>query len=123
MDLDEYQNTALTFAAYTQSDYPFLALGEEAGEVLGKLAKYNRKHNCPTHIAINRTKPAQLGIARSVENDLHDDLVKELGDVLWQLSACAHELGVDLSLVAKRNLAKLGSRAARGTIVGEGDDR
>ena len=103
-----YQEQAREFAAYGDSPehwgvklYPFLALAEEAGEVVGKIAKAMRKGA-----------------------DLPEDAVAlELGDVLWQLSACADELGLSLDDIALRNLSKLGDRAGRGVIVGEGDNR
>ena len=47
----------------------------------------------------------------------------ELGDVLWQVAACANEIGYTLREIADLNLAKLGDRADRGVIVGEGDAR
>lgn len=41
-------------------------------------------------------------------------LSKELGDVLWYLSAIATELGLSLSDVAGQNIAKLRKRYPRG---------
>ncbi len=108
MTLYEYQQKAGKFAAYGANPchrgvalYPFLALAEEAGEVCGKIAKATRKAE-----PMDRTAVAL-----------------ELGDVLWQVAACAHEIGFDLDQIATMNLAKLGDRAQRGMIVGEGDDR
>lgn len=119
MNLNEYQSKAMKFAKYTHCDYPFLALSEEAGEVSGKLAKYMRKNN--------RTLPAAIsgahyghGVASAT---LKTVLKKELGDVLWQLQACAYELGFSLEEIARDNLDKLSDRDSRGVIVGEGDDR
>ena len=108
MNLDDYQGRARKFAAYESAPghhgvnlYPFLALAEEAGETAGKVAKALRKGE-----AIDRGAVAM-----------------ELGDVLWQVAACAGELGYTLSEIAALNLAKLGDRSDRGVIVGEGDDR
>lgn len=39
-----------------------------------------------------------------------EDLVKELGDVLWYIAETATGLGVDLSEVARKNLEKLHKR-------------
>ena len=108
VSMDWYQAEARRFSQYSQSPeyggirlYPFFALSEEAGEVAGKVAKALRK-----------------GV------DLPEDaLALELGDVLWQVAACANELGLSLSDIADRNLAKLEGREKRGVIVGEGDDR
>ena len=108
MSLDGYQDKAQEHAAYKASPahdgvslYPFLALNEEAGEVTGKVAKAMRKGG-----------PIDAGA-----------VAMELGDVLWQVAACAGELGYTLSEIATMNLAKLGDRADRGVIVGEGDAR
>ena len=118
MDLNKYQEQAIQYAAYNDSEYAFLALSEEVGEVLGKLAKHVRKNGKSVGIS--------LVYARSNINEgskLKEDLIKELGDVLWQLQACCHELGTDLNTIAQLNLEKLSGRSERGTIVGEGDDR
>ena len=119
MNANEYQTRAMKFAKYKHTDYPFLALGEEAGEVLGKLAKYVRKNEVTLGRGIEEAK---FGFG-SKGYELHSDLVKELGDVLWQVSACCAELGTELETVMKVNLAKLGDRGERGVIVGEGDNR
>ena len=37
----------------------------------------------------------------------HNDLVKEIGDVLWFVSQLATQMDIDLSEVAEINLAKL----------------
>jgi len=104
MDMNEYQDKAYAFAKYKNSLYPFMALGEEAGEVLGKLAKALRK----------------TGDWREADKE---EVKKELGDVLWQLSACAMELGFTLEDIAVTNINKLSDRQDRGVIVGEGDNR
>lgn len=97
-----YQEAAMKFAVYPAgSMYPFFALGEETGEVQGKIAK-----------AIRKGVPFPL-----------DDLELELGDVAWQLAACCNELNLDLGVVMQKNLAKLTDRANRQVIVGEGDHR
>lgn len=119
MRANEYQRKARVYAKYGRDDYPFLALGEEAGEVLGKLAKYVRKNNVSLSGAI---EDAHLGIGGK-GFELYADLVKELGDVLWQVSACCNELGVDLEHVMQANLSKLDGRFVRGTLVGAGDER
>lgn len=52
-----------------------------------------------------------------------DELVKELGDVFFYLAALSTYLGVDLSMVAEANLAKLQDRQVRGVLQGSGDNR
>lgn len=118
MQLNEYQQKAIQFAAYENPEYCFMALCEEVGEVMGKLAKFNRKTGCSFNKTIENVNKAPI-----TTGELKADLVKELGDVLWQLSACCHEIGVSLNEVAYTNIAKLAARQANGTIVGEGDNR
>jgi len=50
-------------------------------------------------------------------------LKKELGDVLWYLSAIASDLDISLEDVARTNLKKLESRLIRNKIRGTGDNR
>lgn len=119
MTLNEYQKLAMATAIYTKRSYPFLALAEEAGEVMGKIAKYVRKNDTDMELALGF---AEVSLGESGEK-LHDDLVKELGDVLWQVQACANELGVSLEALARNNLYKLGGRQERGTLEGSGDER
>jgi len=126
MRLNDYQQQAIAFAKYNHLSYPFLALGEEAGEVLGKLAKHVRKNSVTLETAIeDAARPTDLtGTAYHPQAiELHDSLRSELGDVLWQLQACCSALGMKLEDVAQDNLLKLAGREARGTIVGNGDVR
>jgi NTP pyrophosphatase (non-canonical NTP hydrolase) len=52
-----------------------------------------------------------------------EDLKKELGDILWYLSAVATDLGIDLDDVATTNYEKLKSRQERNVLQGSGDNR
>lgn len=107
MNFDDYQDKASSYAAYKHEIYPFFGLAEEAGEVLGKMAKYIRKY----------------GLYNAYEEVEIPGLLDELGDTLWQLSECCTVMGYSLEFVAERNLRKLEQRNAAGTIVGEGDNR
>lgn len=107
MNLNDYQQAAMKTAAYPAKyrvTYPLLALNEEVGEMTGIFAKATRKNRDLTDEEMARAK-------------------KELGDVLWNVAALADGLGMTLEDVAQTNLDKLADRAARGVIVGEGDDR
>ena len=58
------------------------------------------------------------------EYDLYvKNLTKELGDVLWYISAIASDLDINLETVAQMNVAKLNSRKNRNEIGGSGDNR
>jgi NTP pyrophosphatase (non-canonical NTP hydrolase) len=50
-------------------------------------------------------------------------LTLELGDVLWYMAELCTQLGISLEDVAARNIEKLRGRQARGTLLGDGDDR
>ncbi len=82
-----------------------LGLTGEAGEAADKFKK------------IIRDKGGAIG------DEDRDEIVKELGDVMWYVSAIACYLDMPLEEVAKKNLAKLESRRKRNKLHGEGDER
>lgn len=86
-------------------NYTLLGLGNEAGEVLGKLKKMYRDDG---------------GV---LTHERQEAMTDELGDVLWYFARACEELGIDPDNVAYRNIAKLRDRAARGTLQGSGDQR
>lgn len=110
MQLKEYQEKALNTwnppERIKELDISYLALGlgNEAGEVQGKVKKLLRGD-------YNLTKDMQKAIQQ------------ELGDVLWYLSTLAHEFGISLDDIAQDNLNKLADRKERGVIQGNGDTR
>lgn len=109
MTLNEYQKGAMSTAIFKEEHkyvYPALKLAGEAGEVAEKVGKVLRDKGG------NFTDPF-----------VKDDLVKELGDVLWYIAALAKSLDVTLETVAQINLTKLASRAERNLIHGSGDNR
>ena len=97
-EFSEYQQRAYGYARYKSAHYPYIALGEECGEVQGLVAKSLRKH----------------GNLSGVPKDL---MAKELGDVLWNVAAIATEMSLDLSHIAEDNIKKLENRLIEGTIV------
>jgi len=109
MDFATYQERCRSTARYPQVGsnpiYPTLGLCGEAGEVADKVKK------------VVRDRDGQFDAA------VRDDLLLELGDVLWYVAQLASELELDLEAVAEANLAKLSSRAARNVIAGSGDRR
>jgi NTP pyrophosphatase (non-canonical NTP hydrolase) len=52
-----------------------------------------------------------------------DDIIKELGDVAFYLTAIANYFDSSLTDVLDVNVAKLDDRAKRGVIRGSGDNR
>lgn len=104
LNFNEYQELAKTTAIYKQEAkifYPALGLAGEVGEVCEKVKKHVRD-------------------GRELDKE---DLKKELGDVLWYLSALASDLGISLNDVAVTNYNKLKSRMERNVIHGSGDNR
>ena len=110
MKLSNYQSIAHETSMYTNIGgvkclYPILGLNGEAGELANKIKK------------VFRDRKGEL------TPELHDELVDELGDVLWYVAEIASALMVDLEYVAKKNLLKLEDRKERDVIGGSGDKR
>ena len=109
MDFQDYQERSRSTARYPQAGsnpiYPTLGLCGEAGEVADKVKKVLRDHD------------------GQFDTQVRDDLLLELGDVLWYVAQLATELDLSLEAIAEANLAKLASRAARNVIAGHGDRR
>lgn len=85
--------------------YGCLALSGETGEVVEKVKK------------IIRDKKGHIS------PDDHVAIIKELGDVLWAVTAIATGLGSNLAEVLAVSKQKFLDRLERGTLQGEGDDR
>lgn len=110
MNFKEYQKKALKTALFPKKYriiYSAMGLGNEAGEVLGKVKKWLRGDDGAG--------------AMSKERKLA--LRDELGDVLWYIAVLARDLGLNLQEIAELNIKKLKSRRKRGTLKGDGDKR
>lgn len=111
MDFNEYQQKTGETAIYPGKGealgltYAALGIGDEAGEVQGKVKKMWRDDN---------------GV---MTEERRQALKLELGDVMWYISQCATELGFSLGEIAETNIQKLLNRRAKGTLQGDGDDR
>lgn len=106
MTFDEYQAFTRTTAIYPQHlALPYLTAGlaEEAGEVAGKYKKSIRDG--------------------WTAEKFEEQVVAELGDVLWYLARYADELGFSLQDIAELNKIKLQSRKDRAVLQGSGDAR
>jgi len=104
LTFNEYQENAAKTAIYPEDralEYLSLGLVAEAGEFAGKIAKYYRK---------DKTFETQA-------------VIDELGDILWFISEFSRLMGQPLSTIADNNTTKLASRAERGQLKGDGDNR
>lgn len=116
MDLNTYQQKALTTAKYPGSGTPMglsytaLKLNGEAGEFAEHMGKAMRDDGLMT-------------TTQELTEDRERLMLKELGDTLWYIAAAAHELGYTLDDVANANLNKLSDRKDRGVLGGSGDER
>ena len=115
MELKEYQERAMTtcMASSNNFSYMFLNLVGEVGEFASKVAKFIRKDKAVIDNDI-------LMMCGCHTNDV-EELKKEAGDILWQLSGLCTVMGWSLEDVAQQNLDKLAARKAVGTIDGNGD--
>lgn len=110
MDFNSYQTRASKTAIYPTDGlngllYTSLGLVSEAGEVAGKVKKILRDNG---------------GV---MSDERKEQLIDELGDVLWYCAMISNELKTNLGAVASRNIDKLEDRKNRNVIGGSGDNR
>lgn len=124
-NIDDYLKAARKTAVYGHPDYPLLALSEEVGEVMGKIAKYARKNNhTAAEVVAMIGNPANH--VDGGDEDLHNLFLavrKEMGDIAWQWAMLCNELDFMPSEILTENIAKLTDRQERNVINGEGDNR
>jgi NTP pyrophosphatase (non-canonical NTP hydrolase) len=106
MTFKEYQKKANSTAIYKYKIiYPCIGLAGETGEVCEKIKKVLRDND-------------------SIFDDKRkEEIKKELGDVLWYVSAIATDLGLNLDEIAEDNIEKLFKRKKDNKIQGSGDNR
>lgn len=120
MELNEYQKKAMQTCMETSNNfsYMFFNLVGEVGEFSSKIAKLIRKGNG----VVNANHLCEV-VTNFGDKNAKEELSKELGDVLWQLSGLCTVLNVTLEDIAKQNLEKLADRQKRNVIDGNGDNR
>ena len=124
MTLNQYQDKAMLTCMNTCSNFSYMMLNlvGEVGELASKVAKEIRKGN----IEIGATAMPNKIMPYMNEDEWwakDEELMKEAGDILWQLAGLCHVMGWSLEEVAQKNLDKLASRKQRGVIDGDGDNR
>lgn len=108
MNVEDYQQIIKETAVFPRDiglTYCTLGLTGEAGEVAEKVKKLFRDRK---------------GI---ITPDFRKDVKKELGDVMWYVTALANELGMTLSEIMEANYEKLMARRRTNTLHGSGDNR
>lgn len=126
MSMNTYQKLALRSCKNRSANLTYLCLGitEEAGEVAGKFKKFIRDGKDSDASMATKAWFSPVSCEQHPElKKLRDDMLKELGDVLWYTAVMAHILNCDLNAVASANIDKLALRMQTGTIGGSGDDR
>lgn len=128
MELNEYQRRAMwtCMASCDNFSYMFLNLVGEVGEFASKVAKAIRKDmkHINHNYFVRKCEYDTIEEAVKAQDDLdrlNEELKKEAGDILWQLSGLCDEMGWTLEDVAQTNLRKLAERKVNGTIDGNGD--
>lgn len=96
-----YQNIQEHYNQKEEMMHWAIGLGEESGEVLS-VVKHRYYAGCYKD-----------------DDDMLEDLVNELGDVLWHVSALCTAIGIGLEDVAKYNVAKLSNRYPNGKFEKE----
>lgn len=108
MEVGKYQDIIKQTAVYPKEIgllYCTLGLCGESGEVAEKVKKaYRDSHG-------------------NISTELRTSLIKELGDIVWYVTAAANEIGAPLSEVLQVNYDKLIARRATNTLHGNGDNR
>lgn len=119
MELNKYQEKAMTTCMPSSENfsYMFLNLVGEVGEFASKVAKHIRKENLELD---NNNLQGQWNLDDDTNTEINE-LKKEAGDILWQLSGLCTVMGWSLEDIAQMNLDKLAARKAIGTIDGNGD--
>lgn len=114
MQFSDYSIQAISTDLYDREGQPIdshamlekvFGLVGEAGEVAEKFKKILRDKD---------------GIATDEDRQ---ELMKELGDVLWYINSVGIYLGYSLEDIAQNNLEKVLSRKDRGVTKGSGDNR
>lgn len=125
MELNDYQKRAMETCMPSCMNYSYMMgnLSAEVGEFQGKVCKAQR------HGSISFSNDGDIWWNTDTQSgadvmiEMNQELMKEAGDILWQLAGLCRVMGWNLDDIAQMNLKKLASRQRRGVIDGEGDNR
>lgn len=129
--LDEYQRIATKTAIYPGRDTPLglmyvgLKLNGEAGEAAEHIGKAFRDDGLVDRASedFESMTMRPTFFCNSITPERREAIIKELGDILWYVSAACNELNIGMSEVALLNLQKLCDRTKRNKLSGSGDNR
>jgi len=109
MEFNEYQNLAHKTSQCPMIGknfvYPVLGLAGETGEFVNKIKKIFRDDG------------------GNITESRKQEIIKELGDLLWYIAECSTQLNLSLEEIASINIEKLKKRQQEGKITGDGDNR
>ncbi len=127
--MDDYQRIATKSAIYPGQGTP-IGLSYVAHKIAGEAGEFNEHFGKAMRddgygMPVPRKFNEEVVVVYPVDltPDRRDKLEKEIGDILWYLSAACNELGTTLSDIAAKNLDKLCSRTERDQLRGAGDNR
>lgn len=123
MTLNEYQEKAMKTCMPSCDNFSYMMLNlvGEVGELASKVAKDIRKGNA--YIGKNMSNELIPSIPFDEWISRQEEYKAEAGDILWQLAGLCYAMGWTFEEVGEGNLEKLASRAKRGVIDGNGDNR
>lgn len=133
--LNDYQRSATKSAIYPGQgtmmglSYVLHKLAGEAGEANEHFGKAQRDDGLfdlrLEHRGVGDTGSDDVFylIIHKMPDERRTTLIKEVGDVLWYLSAICNELNITLQEAAIINLRKLRDRQLRNVQQGSGDNR
>lgn len=125
MEFNEYQKKAMSTCMPSCMNYSYMMgnLSAEVGEFQGKVSKAQRHGNISFSNDGDIWWNTNTQDEADVMIEVNQELMKEAGDILWQLAGLCRVMGWNLDDIAQMNLKKLASRQRRGVIDGEGDNR
>jgi NTP pyrophosphatase (non-canonical NTP hydrolase) len=121
----EYQEKAKSTAIYPElyrKIYPVLGLAGEVNELTEKLIIMSL-----INVAVGKITERTKKAIRDKNGKFNEEMLiliqKELGDILWYISAIATDLDLELQDIALGNLGKLAKRKEENKLQGDGDNR
>lgn len=127
LTLNEYQKRAMSTCMPSSESfsYMFLNLVGEVGEFASKVAKAVRKEQLKIGWWEEGEEANENNLIPTGSffewKEMDEELKKEAGDILWQLSGLCSIMRWSLDDIAQMNLDKLAARKEAGTIDGNGD--